>query len=343
MIPRVTMRGALADPALLGSILAGESWSTWRVMLIACMGEPLDDDELAVFTRFTGRPSSPSERVEEAWFIIGRRGGKDRAASVLATYLAGLCDHPALVAGEKGVMLNIAPDQRQAQVQLQYVTAAFEASPMLSRLVAGSTADALTLINGIVVEVRAAHYRRLRGMTAIGVVATETAFWPSDDGSTNPDTEILGAVRPALATTGGPLIAITSPYARRGEAFATWEAHHGAKGDPAILVAQGASRDFNPTLPQHVVDRALARDPASASAEYLGLWRSDVESFVAREAVESCVARGVYERERVSGVTYVGFVDPSGGASDSYTTVTPMATRCSTRCARCGRHSPRTA
>ena len=44
-------------------------------------------------------------------------------------------------------------------------------------------------------------------------------------------------------------------------------------GDQAILVAQGTSRDFNPDLPQSVIDRALERDPAAASAEYLAQFR----------------------------------------------------------------------
>jgi hypothetical protein len=35
----------------------------------------------------------PLERVEELWGIIGRRGGKTRAASALAVYLAALCDY----------------------------------------------------------------------------------------------------------------------------------------------------------------------------------------------------------------------------------------------------------
>jgi hypothetical protein len=90
-------------------------------------------------------------------------------------------------------------------------------------------------------------------------------------------------------------------------------------GDPLILVAQGASRDFNPSLPQSVVERALERDHAAASAEYLGLFRTDVESFVSRDAVEACVALGVRERAPLTGVRYSAFVDPSGGSADSMT------------------------
>ena len=47
--------------------------------------------------------------------------------------------------------------------------------------------------------------------------------------------------------------------------------------------------------------------------------RSDVQSFVSREAVEACVSLGVRERPPVSGVRYSAFVDPSGGSADSMT------------------------
>jgi len=37
----VSMREALDDPQLLGDALIGDSWSTWRVFLIALMVERL--------------------------------------------------------------------------------------------------------------------------------------------------------------------------------------------------------------------------------------------------------------------------------------------------------------
>jgi hypothetical protein len=63
-----------------------------------------------------------------------------------------------------------------------------------------------------------------------------------------------------------------------------------------ILVAQGGTRDFNPDLPQSIIGRALERDGAAASAEYLAQFRTDVEGFITREAVEDCVNLGVHER-----------------------------------------------
>ena len=151
------------------------------------------------------------------------------------------------------------------------------------------------------------------------MIADEAAFWYSDEASTNANSDILAAVRPGLATTGGLLAIISSPYARRGEVWDAYRRHYGPLGDSLILVAQGASRDFNPTLPQSVVDRAMERDPASAAAEYLAQFRSDIESFVSREAVEACVEHGVLERAPLAGISYSAFVDPSGGSSDSMT------------------------
>jgi hypothetical protein len=43
MKSRVSLRAAFADQALLGNVLTGDSWRAWRGLLIAAMGEPLDD------------------------------------------------------------------------------------------------------------------------------------------------------------------------------------------------------------------------------------------------------------------------------------------------------------
>ena len=317
----VTLRHALDNPNLFGRVLEGDSWATWRVVMLATMGEPLTETERETFERVTGgRKEPPIERVDEAEYVVGRRGGKDRAASVLAAYIAGLCDHRAVLApGERGVVLCIAPDQRQAKITLDYIEGAFRLSPVLRQMMTGRTSDTIELSNGVSIEVRSASFRRLRGVTALAVIASEAAFWYSDETSANADTEILNAIRPALATTRGPLIVISSPYARKGEVWETYRRHFGPAGDPRILVVQGSSREFNPILPQSVVDRALERDRAAASAEYLAEFRTDIESFVNRDAISACIERGVRERPPKSGVRYVGHLDPSGGASDSMT------------------------
>src|SRR5262249_10844622 len=186
------------------------------------------------------------------------------------------------------------------------------------QLIASRTADALELTNGITLEVRPASFRKLRGPTYVAVIADELAFWYVDAAYANPDVEILNAVEPGLATTGGPLILASSPHARRGALWDAFKRHYGAGGDSLILVAHGASRTLNPSLPQRVVDRALEKDRARATAEYLAEFRTDVEGFVALEVVESCV--GDYrEMLPASDISYRAFVDPSGGSVDAMT------------------------
>jgi len=317
---RTTLREALNDPRLLGRALEGPSWHAWRTILLATMGEPLTKQELATFKEVTGRPTAPTRRCEELIGIIGRRGGKSRAVAVLATYLATLVDYrDVLVTGERGLLLCVAPDVRQAGIVHGYIAGILNAAELLKPLVERFTPSWLRLTNGIDVETRAASWRRLRGVTCIACIADESCFWFSDEGSANRDTEILQAIRPALATTHGLLAIISTPYARRG---ATWEAYsrdYGAKGDPSILVAAGPSRTFNPSLSKRVITRAYERDPIAAAAEFGGEWRSDISAFLTREAVHACVDTGVSERPYCYGMTYHGFVDPSGGSNDSFT------------------------
>lgn len=319
--PLVTMRRALEDPNLLGRLLPGPSWAVWRALLIASRGEPLTADELTLFRARTGRDEAPAAPVEELAIVSGRRSGKTAASSVLAIYLSALVDWSDVVTrgGERGVLLFLAQSQRTARIAFRYAQHAFQELPLLAKEVAGITQETISLRRGIDLEIRPASFRGLRGITSIGVVADEVAFWFNDETSANPDHEILAAVRPSLATTGGPVVLVSSPYAKRGELWLAYKNHHGPTGDSRVLVAQGASRDFNETLAQSVVDRAMASDPDKASAEYLGRFRDDISSYLTHEAVMRCVDAGIVERAPEEGCRYAAFVDPSGGSADGMT------------------------
>jgi hypothetical protein len=149
-------------------------------------------------------------------------------------------------------------------------------------------------------------------------VLDEVAFWRSDE-SANPDREVLTALRPATATVPGSMIVgISTPYARKGVLWQSFKDHYGKDGDP-VLVWQADTRSMNPTIGEHVIAAAYAADEASAAAEYGALFRRDIESFIAREAVEAAVVPGRHELPAISSARYVGFVDPSGGSQDSMT------------------------
>ncbi len=320
MRPIISIREALSLDSVLGRALPGPSWQAWRIVLMSAMGETLSPEELAVFGKLTGRTDSPSRPVEEMAAIVGRRGGKSRALSTMAVFIAALCDHSAaLSSGERGIVLLLAPNQKQARVALGYADGILRDSPELCRLIVNRTADTISLANGIDIEVRAANFRQLRGVTCVAVLADESAFFADEGGgSANPDTWILNAVRPTLATTNGPLLIASSPYRKLGALWDIYREFYG-QNDPGVLVVKGTSRQFNQSLDQRIVDRAMVRDPASARAEYLAEFRDDIETFISREAVEACIEPGVHERPP-SRFRYVGFCDPAGGSgADSMT------------------------
>ena len=58
MIPRVALREALSDPNLLGTAIAGDSWRSWRILLIAAMGDELREDEREIFSRLPAASTS---------------------------------------------------------------------------------------------------------------------------------------------------------------------------------------------------------------------------------------------------------------------------------------------
>ncbi len=191
------------------------------------MGEALTDEERAIFTKLTGRESEPCERVDELWCIIGRRGGKSRAiATLLVLHLATMADYSVqLVSGaESGVVLCLARTQEQAQVVLRYVAGIIDNAPILAKMVIRRAADSPDSLSNrgatIEIAVRAASaISCIRGMTCVAAVADEIAFWQGEDGSANPDVEILRAIRPSLLTTRGPLIAISLALRPQGRAL----------------------------------------------------------------------------------------------------------------------------
>ena len=314
-----TILDALAEPRLFGAQFSGSSWAAWRVVLAGLFGLPLADEEQTLFHTLTGRTHAPTTQAREAWLIVGRRGGKSLIAALVAVFLACFRDYSTVLApGERGIVMLIASDRRQARVLKRYVSGLLQAVPMLAAMIVRETAESIELENRIVIEIHTASFRSTRGYTVVAAILDEIAFWPTDDAA-SPDSEILNALRPAMATVPGALLlAISSPYARRGELYKAHRDHFGQDHDP-VLVVQADTKTMNPSVPDDVIAAAYASDAASAAAEYGAQFRRDVELFVSKEAVEAVTILGRLELPPVAGVQYVAFVDPSGGSQDSMT------------------------
>lgn len=238
-------------------------------------------------------------------------------AAMLAVYEAVFNDHKSKLApGEIATIMVIAADRKQARTVLRYIRGLILENPMLSQLVVRDGTESIELVNRCVIEIMTASHRGTRGYTVAAAILDEIAFWHSD--GANPDSEILSALRPSLATLDGKLIALSSPYARKGVLWNNYKRYFGQDSD-RVLVAQAPSKVMNPTLPQDIIDEAYEVDYLSARAEYGAHFRDDIEGYVSIEMIEACTRPSHLELPPSNEHRYEAFVDPSGGRNDSFT------------------------
>jgi hypothetical protein len=311
----VNIINAMTDPKLFGNQFAGESWAPWLALLAGFYGLPMTPEQRDIFQTITERPDAPTAPHDELWLIIGRRGGKSFIAALLAVFEAVFNNHKdRLAAGEVATVAVIASDRKQARTVLRYIKGLLQ-NPLLEPLIVREGPESIELSNYCVIEIMTASYRASRGYTLACVICDEIAFWMIE--GANPDADIIRAIRPSLATLGGKLIALSSPYARRGVLWSQYRAHYGRAG--RILVAQAPTALMNPTLPVQVIADAYHEDPLSAAAEFGAQFRTDVEGFVTMEVLDACTRPSQREILPDSSTSYTAFVDPSGGSADAFT------------------------
>jgi hypothetical protein len=335
---RLTLIDAVRDPTLFGKWFhVPETWAAWFGFMAALFALPMTAGEFALYRAHTGRAKPPRKPATEGWLICGRRAGKSFVLALVAVYLAAFRDwRPHLQTGERATILIIACDRRQARVIFRYVRGLLTNIPLLAAMIERETAEAFDLKNSVTIEITTASFRTTRGYTIAAALLDEIAFWPNEDAA-EPDYEILDALRPGMATLpGAMLLCAFSPYARRGALYDAWRRHFGKDGDP-VLVWRARTRAMNPTVPQSIIDNALERDAASAAAEWLAEFRTDVEAFIGREVVESAIVSGRAEllpapRRPISALLIPAAVRATVSRSPS-PTATRQAKASSMRCA----------
>jgi hypothetical protein len=282
----------------------------------------MEAERMALFKKLAGGREPPTRRVRELEVIAGRRSSKTETAAAAAVYLGTVGAEldgtlSKLRPGERGVISVIAVDRSQARVAVNYLRGMFDSSPTLAAMVERQTAEGVELNNGVSIEVQTNSYKAVRGRTLICAIFDEACFYRADTESASSDVELYRACVPGLATTGGMLIIISSPYWRKGLAYDKWKRHYGQDSD--VLVIQGSTLDFNPTIDKRVIDEALAEDYEAAKAEWLGEWRDDVANFVQAEVINQAVRSSPLELPYDRRYTYRSFTDAAGGGRDEFT------------------------
>src|SRR5215471_13302954 len=101
-------------------------------------------------------------------------------------------------------------------------------SQPLAQLVTAWRSDEIELNNGITIKVATSDFRGVRGSTCVAAICDQVAFWNFDSDSANPDTEVLRALRPAMATIpNSKLILISTGHAMAGALYDLYRQHFG--------------------------------------------------------------------------------------------------------------------
>jgi phage terminase large subunit-like protein len=219
---------AIADANLFQPFL-GQNTATWQSWLgaLACVyGLPVPRLVRPIVRQCTGRKVAqmPSSGFDTALFLTGRRSGKSRVAAIVGAYEACLAGHDTKLAkGEKGVVAVCAPTTKQGHIVRDYIRAVFDA-PLLQAEVESETREGFDLASGTRIEILAGDWRTVRGYTLIAAVVDEACFFGYDaESKIRSDSELIRAIKPSLATVGGKLVCISTPYARKGWCYSQWK------------------------------------------------------------------------------------------------------------------------
>jgi len=179
---RASIIDACGDPELFARWFRDkETWRSWFVFLRALYGLDISKQDLEIFERCTGRKVPPAGGVRECWLICGRRAGKSFVLALVAVFLACFENWSRYLSpGERGTVMVIAADKKQARVIYRYAIALLHEVPMLSALIRRETAETIDLTNNITIEILTASFRTVRGYTLIAALCDEIAFWRSD-------------------------------------------------------------------------------------------------------------------------------------------------------------------
>jgi hypothetical protein len=302
-----------------------ETWNFWLTVLKFGFALPIEDRKERAFIKAVAgleRFVQPDEPFRTITILAGRRSGKSRITAAIAVYLSTLAGmEKYLSGGEFGYVLITAVDKLQSQIVKRYCANMLRKSPILRKMIRAERTNEIELTNNVIISIRPASYRSVRGYTLIAAILDEAAHYRSDE-SANPASELVKALRPGLLTIPKSMLILpTSVFGKYGIAYEAFRKNYGTikKGSP--LVIKATSLQMNPMLPKVEIDQELIDDPSGAGAEYLSIFRSDVEAFLNEENVEACIVENRFQLPKILNQRYKCFVDFAGGSGKDSATM----------------------
>ena len=223
---------AIDDPAIFGpAFRTPDTWKAWRAFLLALFALPMDDEQLVIYRECTSRAEPPADPVNEGWLICGRRSGKSYTLALIAVFLSCFRDwRPFLGPGECATVMIIAADRRQARTIVRYVKGLLKSVPMLAQTVESETA-------GVDNPHQPRRHRdpcmQLQGGARLhGRRLPRRRNCFLDDRRRRRQSRLRGLERHPPGDGNRPrrmLLCASSPYARRGALWETYQRHYGQR------------------------------------------------------------------------------------------------------------------
>ncbi len=287
---------------------------TWRAIIKAFYGSPLNEEEKKAYFKVANKYALPSDKCTELLVIAGRRGGKSETIARLAVFEAIYGGHGiALAPGQYGLIPIISPVKVQSQQIMNYCRGLCSLPGVRNFLEGEPTATEIKFKTKIIIQVSVADVLNVSGPTIVTAILDEKAKLAGSE-SKIPDTEVIASLRPALApVVGAPkrkFIGITSAYIRSGVAYNEDKEWYG-KPDAPMLVVKGSTELFNPNVDMDYLEqqRQLMGDKYYAR-EFLGIWQ-DVTDDNYFDNLEKCIDKGRLSNPPVIGTDYWCAIDPA--------------------------------
>lgn len=297
----------------------------WAATLRLFYGLPLTAEDVEFLATATGRSRAALESYAghgfaELWARVGRRGRKSAVAALVADYEAIYGGHGAhLIPGEIALIPTISKDLGGASTVRRFEHSYLDALGIAYQETKfGSIA--VTLIEGssVALACLACTSEAPRGPAIPVAILDEIAFYKTSEVYENPDTEILAALRPAMAQfPGRKLLAISSPFAEMGVFHTTVEGALANDSEHRTLAVEGPTWKWSPTVTE-ALTHELEPDEAVHSREY-GAKPAQIgaANVFASGGVDACFTHQIPESDQVQYFQPLGVLDMSSGGSDA--------------------------
>lgn len=301
-------------------------------ILKAIYGLEMTREERLAFLGLTEGREPRGGGYTEAALVCGIRSGKTMLGALIGTYetvrwgpvLAeprkfGV--EPMLIPGQIATGIIIAQDKTNALTARSYIEGNFRTLEARGIQVLAKTEGQERAVTGkgirtmwpVEIVIYPAKSASTRGITGLWFIGDEIAHWEFAEGAYNQDTKIMRAVRGRFLTLSRlrpKRLLISSPAQQEGVLFDVWKARDTTTG-LKTLVVNAPSSTLNPDLVQADLDFEEEKDPEGYAQEYGARFEDEggKNTFLPPEIVDSCVERGLHQRQRQNGVEYVAWLD----------------------------------